>query len=84
MSSTVNLVRSAFGPGKTLYDALSSSKSASQTDLKKAYRKMMSQHHPDKLAAKGLPDDMIEVAKEKTQEIQSAWELIKNHRGIKK
>ena len=45
---------------------------------------MMAQHHPDKLAAKGLPDDMIEVAKEKTQEIQSAWDLIKKERGIRK
>ncbi len=66
------------------YQVLCVSTTASDAEVKKAYRKMMSQHHPDKLAAKGLPDDMIEVAKEKTQEIQSAWELIKNHRGIKK
>ena len=57
---------------------------ASDAEVKRAYRKMMSQHHPDKLAAKGLPDDMIDVAKEKTQEIQSAWDLIKSKRGIKK
>ena len=66
------------------YQVLCVNANASDAEVKKAYRKMMSQHHPDKLAAKGLPDDMIEVAKEKTQEIQSAWELIKNERGIKK
>lgn len=37
----------------------------------------MSQHHPDKLVSKGLPEEMIELAKEKTQEIQSAYERIK-------
>ncbi|MCE2595184.1 co-chaperone DjlA [Motilimonas cestriensis] len=45
--------------------------------VKKAYRKLMSQHHPDKLVAKGLPPEMMEVAKEKAQDIQKAYELIK-------
>lgn len=44
--------------------------------VKKAYRKLMSQHHPDKLIAKGLPPEMMESAKEKTQEIQAAYDLI--------
>ena len=36
----------------------------------------MSQHHPDKLIAKGLPPEMMEVAKQKTQDIQAAYDLI--------
>lgn len=48
--------------------------------LKKAYRKLMSQHHPDKLVSKGLPKEMLEVAKQKAQEIQAAYELIKKAR----
>ncbi|MBP9662024.1 MAG: molecular chaperone DjlA, partial [Aeromonas sp.] len=48
-----------------------------------AYRKEMSKHHPDKLAAKGLPPEMMEMAKEKTQEIQQAWEWIREARGIR-
>ena len=40
----------------------------------------MSQHHPDKLIAKGLPEEMIEVATDKTQEIQKAYDLIKEQR----
>ena len=51
--------------------------------MKKAYRKQMSQHHPDKLAAKGLPPEMMNMAKEKAQEIQQAWELIKQARGLR-
>ena len=45
--------------------------------IKKAYRKLMTQHHPDKLMAKGVPAEALLVAKEKTQDIQAAYELIK-------
>ncbi|MCJ8294810.1 MAG: co-chaperone DjlA [Colwellia sp.] len=44
--------------------------------IKKAYKKLMSQHHPDKLIAKGLPPEMMESAKEKTQDIQAAYDVI--------
>ena len=58
------------------YKILGVSKDASKSDIKKAYRKLMSQHHPDKLIAKGLPPAMMEAAKEKTQDIQAAYDLI--------
>lgn len=51
--------------------------------LKRAYRKLMNEHHPDKLMAKGLPPEMMNVAKEKSQEIQSAYDLIKKVKGFK-
>ena len=40
----------------------------------------MNQHHPDKLVAKGLPEEMIDLATRKTQDIKAAYELIKLHR----
>jgi DnaJ like chaperone protein len=49
--------------------------------LKKAYRRLMSQHHPDKLVAKGLPDEMIKDATAKTQQIKAAYEQIREARG---
>jgi DnaJ like chaperone protein len=52
-------------------------------NIKKAYRKLMSEHHPDKLVSKGLPKQALELAKNKTQDIQSAYELIKENRGFK-
>ena len=52
-------------------------------DIKKAYRKLMSQHHPDKLVARGLPDEMIQVAKEKSQDISAAYERVKEARGMR-
>lgn len=58
------------------YKLLGVDKGASERDIKKAYRKLMSQHHPDKLVAKGLPKEMMEQAKQKAQDIQAAYELI--------
>ncbi|HEY3700465.1 MAG TPA: co-chaperone DjlA, partial [Spongiibacteraceae bacterium] len=58
------------------YRALGVSSDASAAEVKTAYRKLMSQHHPDKLIAQGVPPDMVKMATEKTQEIQAAYELI--------
>ena len=57
--------------------------SASNPEIKKAYRKLMSQHHPDKMAARGVPEEMIRMATEKTAEISKAYEMIKENRGFK-
>ncbi|MFD1382028.1 co-chaperone DjlA [Rhodanobacter aciditrophus] len=65
---------------KAAYDVLGVTEDMSDAEIKKAYRKLMSQNHPDKLSSKGLPDEMIELAKERTQEIQSAYELVKKSR----
>ena len=62
---------------KRAYDVLGVSDSASDAEVKKAYRKLMSEHHPDKLVAKGLPEEMMAVAKEKTQEIQGAYDQVR-------
>lgn len=51
-------------------------------EIKRAYKRLMAQNHPDKLVAKGLPPEMMEVAKQKTQDIQSAYELIKKARNF--
>ncbi len=58
------------------YGVLGLSPSASKAEVKKAYRRLMNQNHPDKLAAKGLPEDMMRLAKEKTQKISKAYETI--------
>ncbi len=55
----------------------------SEASIKYAYRKLMNQHHPDKLVSRGLPPEMMELAKQKTQEIQAAYELIKIKKGYK-
>ena len=65
---------------KAAYDVLGVTQDMADADIKKAYRRLMSKNHPDKLSAKGLPKEMIELAKERTQEIQSAYEMVKNAR----
>jgi len=65
------------------YKALGIEREASDRDVKTAYRRLMSQHHPDKLQAKGLPASMMEAAKERTREIRAAYETIREHRNIK-
>jgi len=62
------------------YKVLGISSSSDKSQVKKAYRKLMSQHHPDKLVAKGMPEEMIKVATEKSQEIQAAYEMIKREK----
>ncbi len=62
------------------YRALGVDPGCTDAELKRAYRKLMSEHHPDKLAARGVPDSMMKVATEKAQEIQAAYELAKRSR----
>lgn len=72
--------------GPTLEDAfnvLGVSQDAEQNTVKRAYRKLMNEHHPDKLVAKGLPPEMMAVAKEKAQQIQAAYDLICKAKGWK-
>ncbi len=65
------------------YELLCTTKQTSDSDLKKAYRRMMNQHHPDKLISKGLPEEMIKLATEKTQKIQAAYHQICQTRGLR-
>ena len=62
------------------YLALGVSANCDDRALKKAYRRLMSEHHPDKLIAQGVPEDMLKLGTEKSQEIQAAYELIKKQR----
>jgi len=79
-----------YGPGdehksqtdllKEAYEMLGVPKSSTDAEVKKAYRRLMNQHHPDKLVSKGLPEEMIQMATEKTQQIKAAYEMIKDSR----
>jgi DnaJ like chaperone protein len=65
------------------YEVLGVSSTATDADVTRAYRRLMSQNHPDKLVAQGLPESMIAAAHERTQRILEAYEVIKQRRGMK-
>jgi DnaJ like chaperone protein len=65
------------------YAELEVNANMSDQEVTKAYRRQMSRHHPDKLVANGLPESMAQVAKEKTQRIQEAYETIRAARGMR-
>ena len=63
------------------YDVLNLKKTASETEIKKAYRKLAVEYHPDKVM--NLGEEYQKAAKEKFQKVQEAYEQIKLERGIK-
>ena len=64
------------------YAILGVEDTCSDTELKRAYRRMMNRHHPDKLVAKGLPEEMMRIATEKTREIKASYDHLKQVRGL--
>lgn len=64
------------------YGLLSIAKEASNDEVKKAYRSLVKQYHPDIVKAQGASEDYIQVATSKVQEINAAYEMIKKQRGI--
>lgn len=65
------------------YAQLGLKSDASDADVKKAYRKLVSQYHPDKLVSRGLPEEMMEMAKTRVRDINTAYDQVKQARGFK-
>jgi DnaJ like chaperone protein len=65
------------------YAQLGLTRKASDGEIKKAYRKLVSQYHPDKLVSRGLPEEMMNIAKTRVREINTAYDQIKQARGFK-
>ena len=63
------------------YKALGMTRDNTDAEIKRAYRKLMSQYHPDKLMGQGVPVDMIAMATEQAKDIQVAYDLIKKNRA---
>ena len=67
---------------KEAYGILGLSASARESEIKRAYRQLISRHHPDKLQAKGATAKEIELATQETQRIQKAYEIISKSRAL--
>ena len=64
------------------YQVLGVSREASDEEIKKAHRRLVVENHPDKLIAKGMPEEFIEVANEKVAAINTAYDRIRKERGF--
>ena len=80
-SSTGSTYRRSYTGTEPAYNILGIPSTATKLEVKRAYRRLISRHHPDKLMAKGMPEAMIKQANEKTQQITKAYEQICEQRG---
>jgi DnaJ like chaperone protein len=64
------------------YQVLGLSPSASDEEVRKAYRDLARQYHPDTVVSKGLPEEFVNFAHTRFKEIQAAYEAIKKERGM--
>jgi DnaJ like chaperone protein len=65
------------------YAKLGLTEKATDSEIKRAYRKLVSQYHPDKLVSRGLPEEMMEIAKTRVRDINTAYDQVKQARGFK-
>jgi len=65
------------------YATLGVKADATAQEVKRAYRKLVSQYHPDRLVSQGLPEEMMEMSKKRVREINAAYDKIKTSKGIK-
>lgn len=75
--------RSRPDPLATAYQTLGVSPQADEDAIKRAYRRLMKENHPDRLVARGLPEAMLNLAQEKAKQINVAYEAVKAARGMK-
>jgi len=68
--------------GGDAYLQLDADPSWSEEELKQHYRKLVQENHPDRLIARGVPEEFIAIANERLAAINAAWETVRAERGI--
>lgn len=70
-------------PTRDPYAELGLTPAASDSEIRRAFRRQVSEHHPDKLAAQGATPEQLQRAQQRTQSILAAYERLKSLRGMK-
>lgn len=65
------------------YAVLGIRRTAADDEVKRAYRKLIREHHPDTLIAKGMPQEFVDVATKKMAAINAAYDAIEKERGLR-
>ncbi|MEA3331910.1 MAG: DnaJ domain-containing protein [Campylobacterota bacterium] len=73
--------QSSFTNMDRYYETLESSKNDPLDTIKKNYRRLIKEYHYDSIASKGLPEDMLKFAEEKTKELNEAYAAIKKEKA---
>ncbi len=68
--------------GRDPYLVLGLVPEASNEEIKRVYRRLILEHHPDRLMAKGVPEELIVMATTRVAAINSAYDLIARARGL--
>lgn len=68
--------------GDDPYSVLGVDHTATNEEVRKAYLRLIREHHPDRLTAQGLPDELISAATERMAAVNAAWDRIKKARDI--
>ena len=68
---------------KKYCEILGVSEDASMSEIKRAYRKLVKEYHPDKMASESVPPEYIEFANKKIREINEAYEYLEKIKGAK-
>ncbi|MBI0433961.1 TerB family tellurite resistance protein [Roseomonas sp. KE0001] len=69
-------------PVTDAYAVLGVSATASDREVRLAWRRLMQEHHPDSLAARGVPAEGVRQASQRVAEINAAWDKVKRERGL--
>jgi DnaJ like chaperone protein len=64
------------------YVILGIERSAGDDEVKRAYRKLVAEHHPDRAISRGLPEEFVKIATEKLAKINGAYDQIERERGL--
>lgn len=67
---------------KQAYAVLGLSAEASDDEVKSTYRRLVQEYHPDRIVSQGMPEEFVEYATTRFQEIQAAWDAIRRERGL--
>jgi len=67
--------------GEDPYAILGIDRSASDDEVKRVYRRLVAEHHPDRAMARGLPEEFVKIATEKLAKINGAYDRIQRERG---
>lgn len=64
------------------YEILGIAQTAGDQEIKSHYRKLVAENHPDRLMARGVPEEFIKLANDRLAAINGAWAEIRNQRGL--